>query len=84
MSNCGECGTKLAIDERINHQGKIVCGHCFMKMPPSHSTLKKDEEKVVIDKDKAILDLMEIVVNFDERIKELELRVGVAVNIAGS
>lgn len=70
MSNCADCGITIAIDERISHGGKIVCGHCFIKMPKEHKVNVQPGEEVPADK--LLIQALELLVDHEERIKSLE------------
>lgn len=75
MNICAECNASLTLDDSINHKGKIVCGHCFVKMPKESKVDVKPNELI---ESVNLIEVMELLVDHDERIKELELRVGVA------
>ncbi len=68
MNNCTECSVNLQIDERINHQGKIVCGNCFLKSPKNLRTNMQDE---AAPRDETILQMMQMIVDHDEKIQAL-------------
>ncbi len=72
MNNCQLCEARLAIDERISHQGKIVCGHCFVKMPENHKVDAQPGEQVPADT--LLVQAMELLVDHQERISALEER----------
>ena len=72
MNNCSECNVKLNIDECINHQGKIVCGHCFVEMPKESYSFVNAPLTKEVNQAEAIIQLMQMAVDQEERIKVLE------------
>jgi hypothetical protein len=79
MTKCTLCGKITCIDERIDHNGKMVCGHCFMElgMPRSQDTSLTDAVSEPAMPDEAILQLMTLLVDHEERIKKLEDKIGI-------
>lgn len=75
MNNCQECGIAIAIDERIRHNNKIICGHCFVKMPKENKSFVDVPGEQEVNQAEAILQLMQMAVEQDERIKLLEEKI---------
>ena len=73
MSNCADCGAELKIDESIRHQGKIICGHCFVKMPKEHKIDIQPGEEVAADV--LLTQALELLVDHEDRIKNLEEKI---------